>query len=394
MTNKIRVAFIGQKGIPTQQGGIEKHVEELSAHLAKAGLDITVYSRPHYTKKAKKSYKYHGVKIINLPSINTKHLDAISHTFVASLHALTQNYDIIHYHGVGPSLLSWIPRIFAPRTKVISTFHCIDRNHQKWGHFAKLSLYIGEWSACRFPHRTISVSRALKQYCQIKFNQDVVYIPNGVKTKPVKNAEKILAQYGLAKGGYIISVCRLVRHKGIHTLIKAYNKLHTNKKLVIVGGSSQTDDYVKELYELAKGNKNIIFTGEKSGNELTVLFKNAYLFAQPSESEGMSIALLESMAYGVPALVSDIAENREAIGDCGLEFKNKSISDLAQQLSFAFKHPRSMKQKAIEAKARAAKCYDWTDITKETSMVYDEAIAESDAVRKAKKVMRVYQVNS
>ncbi len=394
MTNKIRIAFIGQKGIPTQQGGIEKHVEELSARLAEAGLDITVYSRPHYTKKTKKSYKYHGIKIINLPSINTKHLDAITHTFVSTIHALTQNYDIIHYHGVGPSLLSWIPRIFSPRTRVIATFHCIDRNHQKWGYFAKVALFLGEWAACRFPHRTISVSRALKQYCQIKFNQDVIYIPNGVKTKPVKNAEKILAHYGLTTGNYIISVCRLVRHKGVHTLIKAYNKLHTGKKLVIVGGSSQTDDYVSELHESAKGNKNIVFTGEKSGNDLNALFKNAYLFAQPSESEGMSIALLESMAYGVPALVSDITENREAITDCGMEFKNKSVGDLAQQLSFACKHPRFMKQKAAEAKARAAKCYDWNDIAKETTMVYEEIIAENDTIRKAKRILKTYQVSN
>jgi glycosyltransferase involved in cell wall biosynthesis len=164
--------------------------------------------------------------------------------------------------------------------------------------------------------------------------------------------------------------------------------------LVIVGGSSQTDDYVKELQNLAKGNKNIIFTGEKSGNDLNVLFKNAYLFAQPSESEGLSIALLESMAYGVPALVSDIAENREPIGDCGLEFKNKSVRDLTQQLSFAFKHPRFMKQKAVEAKTRAAKCYDWENITKETVMVYDEAIAEGDTARKAKKIFKTSQVSA
>ena len=159
MTNKIRVAFIGQKGIPTQQGGIEKHVEELSAHLAKAGLDITVYSRPHYTKKAKKSYKYHGVKIINLPSINTKHLDAISHTFVASLHALTQNYDIIHYHAIGPSFFSYIPRLF--RKRIVATIHRLDWQTEKWGPFAKMVLKLGEYISVKVPHRTIVVSQDL-----------------------------------------------------------------------------------------------------------------------------------------------------------------------------------------------------------------------------------------
>ncbi|MFA5047783.1 MAG: glycosyltransferase [Patescibacteria group bacterium] len=158
----MKVAFIGQKGIPTKQGGIEKHVEELSTRLAQAGFDVTVYSRPHYTGQKQKVYFYKKVQIINLPSLVTKHLDAISHTFLASLHALFQNYNVIHYHGVGPSLMSFIPRIFNPRAKVIVTFHCIDRQHQKWGIFAKTMLGLGEWTACHFPHETIVVSQTLQ----------------------------------------------------------------------------------------------------------------------------------------------------------------------------------------------------------------------------------------
>jgi len=384
----MKIAFIGQKGIPTKQGGIEKHVEELSIRLAKAGFDVTVYSRPHYTgiakaqkhesTKARKhkstnfnKYQYKGVKVINLPSVNSKHLDAITHTFAATTHALFQDYDVIHYHGVGPSLLSFIPRIFKPRAKVMGTFHCIDRQHQKWGGFAKLMLGLGESAACRFPHETIAVSRALQKYCQYRFDRETAYIPNGVRTNDKKISARILKQYGLEKDNYIFAASRLVQHKGIHTLIAAYNRLgRTGKKLVIAGAGANTSEYVARVKELAQGNQNIIFTGQKSGADLEALFKNAYLFVQPSEAEGLSIALLEAMSYGVPVLVSNIEENLEPLNGLGWEFKNKDINDLAKKLKFVLKHGDWIKAIAKKAKRHVDKNYNWDDIASQTVSLY------------------------
>lgn len=377
----LKIAFIGQKGIPTRQGGIEKHVEELSTRLAKAGFAVTVYSRPHYTKnQAVKNYR--GVKIVNLFSFNTKHLDAITHTLFASLHALSQNYDIIHYHGVGPSLLSFIPRIFAPQVKVIATFHCVDRKHQKWGAFARLMLTLGERAACRFPHQTITISEALQKYCEHKFDKQTIYIPNGVAIKSSKNKNQTLKKFALIKDGYFLTVSRLIKHKGIHTLIKAYQKIKTNKKLVIVGAGANTDDYVKQLKNLAGENKNIIFTGEQTGAGLENLFKNAYVFVQPSEAEGLSIALLEALAYGVPILVSDIEENLEAANGFGLIFKNKNIADLAKKLAYALKNKELIKARSVLARRQVSKKYNWNDITKKTAALYRETVNEKEPSKK------------
>ncbi len=373
----MKIAFIGQKGIPTKQGGIEKHVEELSTRLAKAGFDVTVYSRPYYIGNHKLVTKFKKVKIINLPSLKTKHLDAITHTLFSTIHALFKDYDIIHYHGVGPSLLSWLPRVFKPKTKVITTFHCIDRQHQKWGSFAKLILALGEWTACHFSHQTITVSETLKKYCLYRFDKETVHIPNGISISKKENLNgDTLKSFGLKKKGYFIAVSRLVQHKGLHTLINAYNKMETDKKLIIVGAGSSTDNYVKTLKEAAKSNPNIILAGQKSGQELETLFKNAYLFIQPSEAEGLSIALLEAMSYGVPTLISDIEENQEALGGHGLEFKNKNSFDLARQLKFALKHPSAIKKLAESAKSRAEKEYDWKDIVKKTISLYQENLPE------------------
>ena len=172
----MKIALIGQKGIPALYGGIERHVEHLSTGLAKLGQEVFVYSRPWYTDRKLKDYK--GVNVVSLPSIKTKHLDAISHTLFASVHALFQDYDVIHFHGVGPSLLAWIPKVFKRKAKVVVTFHCIDRKHQKWGRIARLSLRLGEWFANKFAHKTITVSKVLQQYCSEAYDTDTVYIPN------------------------------------------------------------------------------------------------------------------------------------------------------------------------------------------------------------------------
>ena len=372
----MKIAFIGQKGIPTKQGGIEKHVEELSTRLAKAGFDVSVYSRPHYTKSDRKSYR--GVRLINLPSLPTKHLDAISHTLFSSVHALFQNYDVIHYHGVGPSLLSFIPRLFAPRAKVVVTFHCLDREHQKWGAFAKLMLTLGEWTACHFPHETIVVSETLKKYCEYNFKKEVTYIPNGVSRANGKKIldQKILAKYNLKSGEYFLAVSRLIQHKGIHTLIEAYQKIRTQKKLVIVGAGAHTDEYVNQLLDLAEKNKNIIFTGQIDGEPLEAIFRNAYLFVQPSQSEGLSIALLEAMSYGVPVIASDIKENLEVVGQAGLKFRNKNAFDLANKLNYAEKNPKEIKYLAFTAKQAVAEKYDWNDIVKKTGRLYKNLASE------------------
>ncbi|MEK7167618.1 MAG: glycosyltransferase family 4 protein [Patescibacteria group bacterium] len=377
----MKIALIGQKGIPTKQGGIEKHVQELSTRLAKAGLDVTVYSRPHYT--GNHNEKFEGVKIVNLPSINTKNLDAISHTLIASIHALFQDYDIIHYHGVGPSLLAWIPRIFKPNTKVIATFHCIDKRHQKWGLIARTFLGIGEWTACHFPHETIVVSQTLKKYCKYRFDHNSIYIPNGVQIEKAKAESNILKEYGLDKDEYVLLVSRLVKHKGIHTLIKAYNKVKTKKKLVIVGASANTDDYASYIQKLAKNNKNVVFTGQKEKGDLKTLFDNAYLFVQPSEAEGLSIALLEGLAYGIPTIASDIEENLEVIQNFGLKFRNKSVKDLSKQLDFALKNPGKIKTLAKKAKQHVDKEYDWKKIVKQTIGVYEDILIPELKLKKA-----------
>ncbi len=336
----MRIAMIGQKGIPARSGGVERHVEELATRLAASGHEVFVYCRKQYGKEAKNPEAYKGVRLVYVPTIQTKHLDAIVGTFLASIHALFMGIDIFHYHAIGPSLFTWIPRIGRPRAKVIATFHCQDYYHKKWGVFARFVLRLGERAACAFPHETIVVSKTLQKYVQKTYRRESLYIPNGV-TIPAKQSTGALAQWGLMPGKYVLSVSRLVKHKGIHYLIDAFRKvkatLPAGMKLVIVGGSSYTDEYVAALHTLANTDPDILFLGEQSGAPLAQLYAHAGLFVQPSEGEGLSVALLEAMSYGIPVLVSSIPQNTEVLPDKTWQFRNKSVPDLGRKIDGAFK---------------------------------------------------------
>ncbi len=369
----MRIAFIGQKGIPALSGGVEKHVEKLATRLAASGHEVTVYVRSHYTPAT--LHEFAGVRLVHVPSINTKHLDAISHTFCATIHALLMSYDIIHFQSIGPSIFSIVPRILKPKTRVVATFHSRDYFHQKWNFLARLFLHWAEWATCRMPEQTIVISETLRDYAEERYHKTFPFVPNGAEVESETDTE-CLSQWGLRPKRYILSVSRLVRHKGLHYLIKAFNELEdTNKlpnnfKLVIVGGAVHTEEYVAFLTLLARGRQNIIFTGELFGKELEEIFSHAYVFVQPSEDEGLSLALLEAMGHGVMPIVSDIPANREAIANTGAYFPVKDVDGLKVELAYFINRSDEVAALGQSARERVHQHYSWDAIAAQTLEVY------------------------
>ena len=374
----MKIAFIGQKGIPAISGGVEKHVERLAVELVRNGHEVTCYVRPHYTPKAITNYQ--GVKLVHLPSIHTKHLDAITHTFFATVHALFADYDVIHYQSMGPSTLAFIPRLFKRSSRVVATFHTRDYFHSKWGIFARFFLKVAERLVLFVPEKTFVVSETLLKYVRDTYGKECVLTQNGADA--FYECESLsLAPLGLRPKQYVVSVSRLLAHKGIHYLIKAFMDLEdtnrlpgNNFKLAIVGTHAETEEYVEYLKLLAKGRDSIVFLGERSGRELSALFSQAAVFVQPSEDEGLSIALLEAMGYGLPCLVSNIAANLEAIGDAGIPFENKNVEDLKSELSRILNTKEIMDDFGARAQARIARYYSWEAITEKTLDTYTEEI--------------------
>lgn len=369
----MKVCMIGQKGIPAYFGGIERHVEQLSARLANSGVDTVVYCRRWYCGRAQRNDdKSNSPRAIFVPTIRTKHLDAIVHTFIATLHAIfVEKPDVIHYHGVGPSLCAWIPRLLSPRTRVVVTFHSIDRNHDKWGRFARVMLRTGEWSACKFADRTIAVSKMLENYCRDVYNIEASYLPNGVTSFPESNPG-ILTEWNLAPGRYLLFVGRMIRLKGIHTLISAYRQLPAdlrNRYPLIITGEPCDPAYVRELTSLSRG-ANVKFIGNQTGEKLAALYRDAAVFVQPSECESMPIVVLEASSLGLPVVASDIAAHREVLRENGIFFESKNILELAACLQETLGDLDGAKNRAKEVAVRINDEYSWKKIATETKDVY------------------------
>ncbi|PIP26465.1 MAG: glycosyl transferase family 1 [Candidatus Moranbacteria bacterium CG_4_9_14_3_um_filter_40_7] len=370
----MKIAFIGQKGIPVQFGGVERRVEELSVRMVQMGHEVFVYARNDYTSRNIRKYK--GVRIIHLPFIPTKNLSAISHTFLATWHAIFKGYDVVHYQAPGPSSLCWLIKFFRPRTALIATFNSRDNQHQKWGKFARFYLEWGEKIIVTVPDKTIVVSQILKEYAKQKYNKETVVINNGSAVIEKPGNYEAIKKWRLENRRYFLTVSRLVRHKGIHYLIEAFNnlqkigKIPADFKLVIVGDSAFTDDYVQYLKDLSRENTNIIFTGNQKGLSLARLYSCAYTFVQPSEAEGLSNSLLEAMGYGLAPIVSDIAENLLPVGDTGIIFQSKNIKNLEEKMLLSLEKRNLILDLGQKAKARVKFLYDWDRNALETLALY------------------------
>ncbi len=365
----MKIAMIGQKGVVVgdRGGGIEVHVAEVSKRLAKLGHQVTVYARAAYDPSRRPSY--FGVRVLYLPTIYRKNLEAIVHTFLSTIHALTQGYDIIHYHGVGPATLSWIPRLFSPQSRVIVTFHSQDKMHGKWGWFARQYLGFGEWAAAKFPHYCISVSHTLQVYVRDVLHRSAIYIPNGAEVK-ADPGDDLLAGFGLVHGQYVLNVGRVVPQKGIHYLVQSWKKLSTDKKLVIVGAPSFTDAYIADLKKQAASDSRIIFLGFQKGRAKDQLYAGAYLYVHPSEAEGLPLVILEAMSFGIAPLVSDIPPNLEAIHGAGWTFRSTDVDDLTHQLHHLLTHRDDVRSRGELAREIVRTKFNWDTITARIESVY------------------------
>ena len=366
--------MIGQKGYPALSGGIERHVQELSERLVLQGHEVIVFCRNWYSKDA----AYQGkVKRVFVPTVHSKHLDAIVHTFLSIFVAAWIKPDVFHIHGVGPALLAWLPKLLCPSAKVVVTFHSIDRLQQKWNFLARTILRLGEMAACRFPDKTIVVSKTLLEYTREVYDADPIYIPNGVNVPEQKNNKELIKPFDLKANKYFIMVSRLVEHKGQKTLIAAWKKARTaepkllgDMKLAIVGGGSFTDSYVEELKEASIGDDSIVLTGEQTSETLHALFTNAYAAIHPSRLEGLPIAILEEMSYGKCVLASDIPEHMEIIRDHGLAFKAGDIDDLAKNIIMVAEAPELAAHVGSESAVFVKNNFSWNEIADRTEMLY------------------------
>lgn len=362
----MKIVFLAIKGIHVI-GGIETYTREIGSRLVAQGHEVVVYTLKD--EEYNKPFFYEGMQVIPLASVRYKVFAKLSLVIHASIHQFSlKNVDIVHYHAIGPSLFSFIPRLGGRKTIVQSHGH--EWMRSSWGPVAKLFFKISEALTFHVANDCCSVSKELKNYYQEKYQKEVSYIPNGVNSYEPRKPHKIL-DYGVEPGKYILFLGRISREKGVQYLLEAYNALGlSDVKLVIVGSQLKGDSYSKELDALAKNNKNIIFAGEARGDLWEEWYSNASLFVLPSEIEGLPISLLEAMSFARPCLVSNIPENIEALGGEGFTFENTSVESLKEKLREILSNPKLAEELGNRAKIRVEQSYGWNAVVEEFVQFY------------------------
>lgn len=369
----MKIAVIGVKGLPALQGGIEHYCQALYPKMVERGHTVDLYARASYIKQPWFSiYQAEGVRVICLPSLPFRGLDALTNSCLAAIVATIKNYDVVHFHALGPSLFSFIPRLLSS-AKVIATCQGLDWQRGKWGKSSSQVIYLGEKIAAKYAHRIVVVSKALEKYFYKTYNIDPVYIPNGpgVYAESDPNQSFVKA-YGLEPGKYFLFLGRLVPEKRPELLIEAFQKLNNSKwKLVLAGGDSDTTDYISQLHQVAANNPKIIFAGELKGSRLAEMVRGAGVFVLPSDLEGLPLAMLEAMREGIPIVASNIAPHQQLISsDRGMLFKAGSATSCAEILEEAMLKPDYLAKMAKKAQDHIKANYDWEQITTDNLAVY------------------------
>ena len=372
----MKVAMIGHKIVPSRRGGIENVLTSLCPLLAESGVDVTCYNRS--TDKVENEYinmvdhnKYRGVTLKKAWTIEAKGISAMISSFTAAISATFAGFDVLHFHAEGPCAAMWIPKMFGKRC--VATVHGLDWQREKWsGSFASKYIKFGEKVMVKCADEIIVLSESAKAYFKETYNRDTVLIHNGIDKPTIKQAEKITELYGLSKGDYICTVSRLTAEKGLHYLIEAYNNIKTDKKLVIAGDTSDTDEYVAYIKQMAGDNPNIIFTGFISGDILKEIYSNAYIVAVPSDIEGMSISLLEALAYGNAVLCSDIPENTLVTEDKAIHFKKSDVADLQNKLQNMCDDNLCVENLKHGVDDFILEKYNWNDVAVATRNLYEK----------------------
>jgi glycosyltransferase involved in cell wall biosynthesis len=355
----MRIAFLGTRGIPASYSGVETCVEQLGERLVARGHRVTVYCRSHHITFSEPYYK--GMRLIKLPTIANKYLDTIVHSFISSLHALTQGYDVGLYFIAGNSLVTWIPRLAG--TTTLLNVDGLDWKREKWHPLAKKYIQFAERLATRLPTAFLTDSHVVQTYYRDRFGIEPLYIPYGSEVERLPAGET-LARYGLEPQKYVLFVGRLVPENCAHHLVEAFRGLDTDLKCVIVGDAPYAEKYISSLKAMAQGDPRIIFTGYVFGKGYIELGSNSLIFVETSGVGGTHPALLEAMACRNCVVAHNTAENLETLGDAGFTYDGQmGALNLRQVLQRLLSDPGLVIQYRQRAFQRAQTCYNWETVT-------------------------------
>lgn len=362
----MRVAIIGHKQIPGRGGGIEVVVEELATRFVERGIDVVAYNRK--VRGHSSPDEYRGVRLVDVITPNSKELNALIYSYLATIRAVADGADIIHYHALGPAASLWLAKLFGKR--VVVTVHGLNYKTPKWKGFGARYIKLGERLTMARADAVIVLSRSIRKLFRDEYGRDALYVPNGLSMPYGSQDDSALDRFGLRGRDFVLCVSRLVPGKGLEVLLSSYASVATDAALVIAGDADHVDDFKAGLRACAKKDPRVVLTGMLNKDELAALYSAARLFVFPSEAEGMPMVLLEAMWYGCPCLVSDIPENTEVLEGHGETFRVCDEGDLREKLAVL----TAAWPEREDTRSVIAEGHDWNRVADRTIEIYREVL--------------------
>jgi glycosyltransferase involved in cell wall biosynthesis len=360
----MKVMVLGVRGIPAVQGGVETHAEQLYPRLARLGCDIEIITRSPFVPRTVS--RLGSVRLKRLWAPTTRGFEAFVHSVLGVLYAAWARPDVLHIHAVGPSIVTPLARAFGLR--VVVTNHGPDYERDKWGTLPKWVLRTGERLGMKFADSRIAISGVIQELIRNKYARDSYLIPNGSVSASPRTDFSEITRFGLDPQRYFLQVSRLVPEKRQLDLIRAFDLARpAGWKLALVGSGGQ-DSYSDAVRNAARA-ADVVLTGFQSGETLAQLYSHAGVFVLPSSHEGLPIAILEALSYGLPIIASDIRANQEINLGAESYFPTGDVAALADRLTQAARTPQNEASRAAR-RQWVAQAYDWDRIARQTLEVY------------------------
>ena len=354
----MRIATFTFRSVPQRKGcaGVDKVTVELHTRLAARGHQVVAYNRL-FRGEEPIGTSYRGVETRNFYTpTRMKGFDSILHSLQVCWDIIRHNTaDLVHIHNTGNSPFGLILRLFGK--KVVLSQDGVDWQRGKWPWYGRLYLWLTVFLTGYAPHRIVFDSVFYKADFEKRFNRTYDFIPWGSEVAEDELSTAVLDELGLKPGEYFLFVGRFIPDKGLHYLLPAFERLNTDKKLVLVGGAPNPAQYEQDL--MATDDPRVLFPGFIFGAKNFSLMKHAYAYVQPSDIEGLSPVILENMGLGTPIICSDIPENEFAVQDTAVMFKQGDVEDLNKQLQWALDNTQELKEFGRKGRERAATEFNW-----------------------------------
>ena len=351
----MKLAIIGTRGVPANYGGFETFAEELGRRLAERGHEVTVYGRRGFIDPTLEEYR--GMRLVVLPSLNSKHLETVSNTFAASLHAAKRGFDAALVCNAANA--PFVRLLQLAGIPVALNVDGLERKRRKWGLAGRTYYRICERLAARLPDALITDAEVIRRYYRRAYKAASEMIVYGGDLEPPLGTT-VLEEMSLEPEEYLLYVSRFEPENNPDRVVEAFSRVPGTRRLVMVGGAPYSRGLTRRVSEIA--DERVMLPGPVYGDAYRQLLFNCRAYIHATEVGGTHPALVEAMGAGRPVLYYDTPENREVAGSAGRRFRFDRDVSLEDTVAAVIEDTEVLAEMGRRSKRLVGERYLWNDV--------------------------------